>query len=104
SGGRAGAATCARAPRPLVSEAGGVAPRLGRASETPQGSTLLRRISSSRASGTWKKDRTTAGSKCAPAHRLISALATSKGLAFEYGRSKVIASKASTTMKILAAS
>ena len=65
---------------------------------------LFRRISWRSESGTLRKDVTTAGSKCDPEQRTISALAASNEMAFEYGRSKVIASKASTAAKMRAPS
>ena len=47
-----------------------------------------------------RKVSTTAGSKCVPAQRLISARAVSNEIAREYGRSKVMASSASASAKI----
>ena len=55
-----------------------------------------------RSSGMDRKVATTAGSKCVPAQRSISARAASSDTAREYGRSKVMASRASATAKMRA--
>src|SRR6185436_20089215 len=64
---------------------------------------LVRRRSSSKTvKGMDRKVATTAGSKCVPAQRSISARAASRDTAREYGRSKVMASRASATAKMRA--
>src|SRR5262249_21655718 len=55
-----------------------------------------------RASPKLRKARVTSGSNWEPAHRRISAMALAKEVPLRYGRSEVIASKASATAKMRA--